>query len=233
VKDKLRALFKVFLTALLFGTQTVMHFGIFISVMIAPLIFYFPVIIDLAESNPDAFRILIGSMIPFYFGISLGQVIVYIGVIIFCVAGIQWIGYHHKKVSLFTKGLYAKVRHPQFLGIIFISLGLTIMVLTSGVGNYIGPFHLNTYLGLPQLIGLWFLQVLGYITIALFEEFNLFKKSSEYQKYKQKVPFLFPIKNPHLIPDALFTVLLVLGICGILFLLPYNYLYIPIGLYQN
>ena len=226
----MRAFFKALLTALLFGTQTVFHYGYFISVMITPLMFYLPALLNLAESKPDAFKIYVLSMVPFYYGLSAGLIIAYIGAIIFCIAGIQWIWYHHKKVSLFTRGFYSKSRHPQFLGIITVTLGLTIMVLTSGVNGYVvGTFNLDTSLGLPQLVGLWLLQVLGYIALALYEERNLFKKHTEYKEYKQQVPFLLPIKNPKRIPETLFTFVLVLGICAILFLLPYNSLHIPMG----
>jgi protein-S-isoprenylcysteine O-methyltransferase Ste14 len=229
IKDKLRTLFKALLTALLFSTQTVFHYGAFISVMITPLLFYLPILVNFAMTGDQRFEIYLLSFVPFYYGISLGQVVSCIGLIVFCIASIQWIWYRYKKANIFTKGIYAKIRHPQFLGIIVLTLGLTIEVLTSGLNGYVTPFNQgghSTHLGLPQLVGLWVLQVSGYVAIALYEERHMSKDFAGYREYKQKVPFLFPVKNPNAIPEALFTFLLIAMICAILFLLPYNLLYV-------
>jgi steroid 5-alpha reductase family enzyme len=114
-------------------------------------------------------------------------------------------------VGLYKTGLYGKVRHPQFTGILIITMGLTVMSSTLG-----GHASL-------QIVGLWLLQVLGYIAIAYYEERALTKKfSEEYKEYKRKVPFLFPIKSPKKIPELLFTLIIVIIICVILWLLPYD-----------
>ena len=81
---------------------------------------------------------------------------------------------------------------------------------------------INVYLN--QRVGLWFLATLGYIFFAWYEERNMSKKFSEFKEYKQKVPFLFPIKNPKIIPDVIFTVIFVLGVCLILLVLPYDFI---------
>ena len=160
-----------------------------------------------------------------FLGISVGGIIFYSGLVVFCVSLIQWFWYRHKKEKFFTKGLYSKVRHPQFLGIILVSLGLTVGLLTI-IDNWglVVPFLRtpNWHLGMNALIGLWFLQVLGYIAFAWVEERSLFKKFPEFKDYKQKVSLLLPIKKPKRIPEVVFTIILVLIVCAILFLLPYR-----------
>jgi hypothetical protein len=83
-------------------------------------------------------------------------------------------------------------------------------------------FLSNLSLGLPELAGLWFLQGIGYVTIALYEERQLSKKFAVFEEYKQSVPLLLPMKNPKKIPEIPFMVFLIFGICVILFLLPYD-----------
>jgi protein-S-isoprenylcysteine O-methyltransferase Ste14 len=222
LRDKLRSIFEAFLTALLFGTQTIFNSGVFISLMIVPLLPYLFVLPTYMRNDPNVIRYEIESM--FYPSLNVGQIILFVGLAIFTVAALQWVWYHHKKVGLFRKGLYSKIRHPQFTGIVIITLGLTIMVLISGVEDLSSPFLGMSILVLPQIVGLWFLQVLGYIGIARYEEWHLSKKFSEYAEYRNRVPFLFPIKNPKRIPETLFTVGLVSLICIILLFLPYDFI---------
>jgi protein-S-isoprenylcysteine O-methyltransferase Ste14 len=233
-KEKIRRLIEILFTVLLFGTQTIFNLGLFISVMITPLLFYLFMIPDVLKTNPIAILIEIAMLYPNNVVLT-GQIIFYIGLIVFVLASLQWIWYRHINAGLFIKGLYSKSRHPQFLGIIVVTLGLTIMELIFRGANYFGPFfHGDPYLGVPQLTELWFLQVLGYIAIAWYEDRHLSKDFSEYKQYKQKVPFLWPIKNPKIIPEVLFTIFVVVGICVILFLLPYDFIrvnsykYIPV-----
>ncbi len=102
---------------------------------------------------------------------------------------------------------------------------MTIKELTVSIGwGLIGvPFQTHSYpVGVLELTGLWFMQVLSYLAIALYEEWKLSKTFSEFKMYTQKVPLLLPIKNPKIMPEILFTVILIVGVCVILFLLPYN-----------
>lgn len=219
---------EILFTFLLFCTQTVFHYGLAISTMLTPLLFYLPVLFDFAVNGDERFTIYILGFVPFYYGVSVGQIVSCIGLAVFFIAAAQWVWYYHKKVSLFTKGLYSKIRHPQFLGIIIVTLGLTMQVLASDLNAYVYPFDKGHHaiVGWPQLVGLWFLQVLGYITIAWYEERQLSKKFSGYKDYKQQVPFLFPIKSPKKIPEILLTVLLVAVICVVVvLLLPYEQYY--------
>jgi protein-S-isoprenylcysteine O-methyltransferase Ste14 len=210
IKQQARRVVEILSTVLLFGTQTILFAGIYISIMTIPLLPYLIALPSTLFYNPLALSDEIGVML-FWKPLIAGRIVALIGVVIFAVASIQWLWYHHKKVGLFTRGLYSKIRHPQFLGIIITSLGLTIMVLT------FDPFPLQ------QLVVLWFLQVLGYTAIAFFEERSLSKKfSGEYEQYRLKVPFIFPVRCPRKVPELLFTLLIFAIICTILVLLPYD-----------
>jgi len=87
----------------------------FLGPMVTPLLFWvlFP---NLQFAPLDLSNIFLG-------GDLLSLLIFYSGTVIFCVSLIEWFWYRHKKERFFSKGLYSKVRHPQFLGIILISLG--------------------------------------------------------------------------------------------------------------
>ena len=87
-----------------------------------------------------------------------------------------------------TSGPYRLVRHPQYLGMIFSTLGLTswsiwILKNTFGVG----------FLNPSQTIGVWLIELFAYILLALVEELFLSKKYGKiFDGYKHKVPFLIP-----------------------------------------
>jgi protein-S-isoprenylcysteine O-methyltransferase Ste14 len=236
LKDKLRTLFEVLLSATPLGAQTIPAVG-FMGLMVIPLLPYL-LTIPFASQAPNPEFVWLE-----FYGIwrldnvhLFGGIIFYVGLTIFCLALFQWIWYRHKNLGLFKGGLYSKTRHPQFLGIIIMTLGLTVKELTVSTGwELIGvPFLTGHFpLGVLELTGLWFMQVLGYVAIALYEERKLSKNFSEFKEYKQKVPLLLPIKNPRIVPEIPFTILFVVGMCVILLLLPYDliraycYTYLP------
>jgi hypothetical protein len=101
--------------------------------------------------------------------------------------------------------------------------GLTIAVLTTfDSWGLVGFGRPGISVGLVELVGLWFLQALGYIAFAAYEERGLSKKYAEFNNYRKNVPLLFPIKSPKRIPEVIFTILLAICICIILLLLPYD-----------
>jgi protein-S-isoprenylcysteine O-methyltransferase Ste14 len=110
-----------------------------------------------------------------------------------------------KKEGLVTSGPYRLIRHPQYLGIILATLGLTswsvwILNNTYGVG----------FLSPSQTIGVWLIELLAYILLALTEELFL---SRNYEKifsdYKSQVPFLIPfLKINRKSLDVLISVLI-------------------------
>jgi len=209
-KQRIRQFLEVLFTALLLGTQTILNAGVAISIMTIPLLPYLFYLPTYLETNPNVVMFEIWVMLISSTFI-VGRIVAFIGVTVLLIAAIQWLWNNHKKVGLFKTGLYGKVRHPQFTGIIITTMGLTVM--SSTLGSF----------GSRQLVGLWLLQVLGYIAIAYFEERSLAKKfSEEYKAYKQKTPFLFPIKSPKKMPELLFTIVIIIIFCIILWLLPYD-----------
>lgn len=232
LRPKLYSFFKALAASLLVGiTQTTPIIG-FYGFMVAPLLIYL-------VRCPTGYQFVFEDVFEIFRidGPRLfGGIIFYLGLVVFCVALLQWFSYRNKNFGLFAIGLYSKIRHPQFLGIIIMTLGLTVKELTISTGwGLMGvPFATTIPVGVTELVGLWFLQVLGYIAFAVIEERGLSKKFGEYEEYRRKVPLLLPIKNPRIIPEILFTVLLIVGLCILLFLVPYDlirvfsYRYIPV-----
>ncbi len=222
MKARITRLLEIIATVLLLGTQTVLNAGVAISIMTLPLL---PLIADyLIRISPSSLEILSFELWTMTVDSTflVGRIIALIGVIVFLVAAGEWFRNHRKKIGLFKTGLYSKMRHPQFTGIVITTLGLTIMTLTNGVSIYLPKTNFFNF-NIPKLVGLWFLQVLGYIVIAEYEDWRLSKKySDEHLEYKHKVPLLYPIKNPKKIPELYFSIIITGIICIILLLLPYD-----------
>lgn len=185
---KIRHAVEAIITALLFSLQYILVAGPFISIMFAPLFVYF---ISLPVFYPHLEREI--HMLFFSKDYMLGRVIVVIGLAIFLSAGIQFL---RKREELVVTGLYSVVRHPQYLGIIVMTLGLSIMCLQLA--------------SQPRILYMWIVQVFGYILLVRYEERHLVKEyGAKYRRYRQKVPFVFPIPCPPKIPETLFTFFLI------------------------
>jgi len=210
VGERVRHLLEGLFAALLFGTQTILNAGIFISIMTIPLLPYLYYILSgqrpLSAIEFELYVMFVSKTF------LVGRIIALIGVVVLLIAAAQLLWSRHKGVGLIKTGAYALVRHPQFTGIIITTVGLTVMVMTNmGYGSPI------------EMAGLWMIQVLGYVAIAKYEDWRLSKKFGDaYLQYKEKVPFLFPIKCPSLIPETLFTILIALLIGAVLMFFPYN-----------
>jgi len=102
-----------------------------------------------------------------------------------------------KRGSLVTSGLYGKVRHPQYLGFIVMTWGISaVLVIWPGF---------PVTIGLPYFLHRWIVISLTYVGLAFLEERYLLKKHpQEYKEYKEKVPFLFPVPHPKKIPQPIF-----------------------------
>jgi len=210
-KEKVRFVFKALITALLFSLQSIVYGGWAISVMAIPLLPYLIGIINeyMRGHNPNLERDVYLMLLAREF--IVGRLIAIVGFAIFLVAAFQFLR-ERKEARLIRTGLYSVVRHPQYLGIIIITIGLNVMVFTL-FGNQLKP------------ICLWLVQVAGYIGLAKYEERHLGKKFSEqFRNYKNAVPFMFPIKCPSKIPETLFTLLIAFIITLIFLIFPFQLL---------
>lgn len=98
-----------------------------------------------------------------------------IGIAIFATALIQLL---KGKGELVTSGLYSVVRHPQYLGIILATLGLTFYEIE---------------VKLISLIA-WIMLIFAYVWLARREESKLQKKyGEEFLAYKRRTPFILPL----------------------------------------
>jgi protein-S-isoprenylcysteine O-methyltransferase Ste14 len=107
-------------------------------------------------------------------------------------------GMFKKKNGLITSGLYGKVRHPQYLGFIVMTWGISAVTAIweiPGISDSTLPYFLHS----------WVVMSLAYVALAFLEEMYLLKKHpQEYKEYKEKVPFLFPVPHPKKIPQPIF-----------------------------
>jgi protein-S-isoprenylcysteine O-methyltransferase Ste14 len=199
-------LLEALITVLLLGTQTILNAGLAISVMSIPLLPYLIYLLK-GQANPEReIQVLFFSR-----AFIVGRVIALIGFVVLLLAAAQLLWSRHKGVELITTGAYSVVRHPQFTGIIVVTVGLTVMVLTNSTAD------------LFQTAGLWLIQILGYIALARYEEWRLTKRFGDgYRQYKQEVPFLFPVKSPSRISETLFTILIAALVCCFLLFFPYD-----------
>ena len=95
----------------------------------------------------------------------------------------------HRK-QLIRTGPYKYIRHPQYLAIIFITFGMTLIVFqTTPVINF-NPFHPYDYI---VIFYTWIGEVLAYIILGKIEDIALESKyGEEYLKYKNTVSSMFP-----------------------------------------
>jgi protein-S-isoprenylcysteine O-methyltransferase Ste14 len=209
-KEKVRHLLEAMLTALLFCTQTILaHFG-FISLMAIPLLPYLTYLL-IGQLSVSAEIEIEVHVYLFASEFIVGRIIAFAGLAVLLIAAAQFLQNRSKGAGLIRAGLYSRVRHPQFMGIITITSGLTVIVLTLVTSNK------------PQIIGLWLIQVLGYIGIARYEETHLLKKFGEsFSQYRRDVPFMFPIRSPRRIPETVFTVLIAVLVCFLFLVFPFN-----------
>jgi len=210
VKEKVRHRLEAVLTALLFGTQSILAHAGTISLMAIPLL---PYLIGLlwGQTNLSG-EIEVGIKVYFFDKMFIvGRIIALTGLIVFLIAVTQFLLNHHKGIGLIRKGLYSHVRHPQFLGIIITTLGLTTITLTWALSNKI------------QTVELWLIQVMGYICIARYEESHLLKRFGEsFSEYQREVPLMFPIRTPRKIPEMIFTILIAILVSFLLLIFPFN-----------
>ncbi len=102
----------------------------------------------------------------------LGGVVMFAGLIIM---GIAWKQIHKANGELVTSGLYRRVRHPQYFGLLLITIGMLIQW--------------------PTIItaAMWPILMLMYYRLARREEREMEARFGErYSAYKQQVPMFRP-----------------------------------------
>ena len=182
--------------------------------MLVPLVPYIVSLLTYPTSqNLDTLRLLLFSE-----KIMFGRTVAFAGLIIFLMACIQFL---RSRGKLVTTGLYSVVRHPQYLGIILMTLGISVMCMQSVRSGHIVILQMRIG-SWPQFWNIeiwhiWLIQVFGYILLARYEEQHLLKEyKEECEKYRQKVPLIFPIPYSTKIPEPLFSMglaLIIIFLC--------------------
>lgn len=98
-----------------------------------------------------------------------------IGLVIFLVSFIFWLINLKRGGGLITNGIYRFVRHPQYLGIILFTLGITIRSLR------------------PISLIAWITLLTGYLILASLEEKSLLEiYGQKYNEYSKRTAFIIP-----------------------------------------
>ncbi|MEM2342162.1 MAG: methyltransferase [Candidatus Bathyarchaeia archaeon] len=98
-----------------------------------------------------------------------------IGLIIFLASFIFWLMNLKRGGGLITSGIYRFVRHPQYLGIILFTLGITIRSLR------------------PISLIAWVTLLIGYLILASLEERSLLEiYGQKYSEYSKRTAFIIP-----------------------------------------
>lgn len=193
---RIRHIIETLVTPFLFAFQYIPGAGPWYGFMIFPLAVY---ISGLLWAYPEFLSAQI-NLLLFSERLMFGRIVAVTGFIIFLIACVQFLRRNEKVV---TTWLYSVIRHPQYFGIVVMTLGISIMSIQYS-GNR------------PEIIYVWLIQVLGYILLAAYEGQNLLKEhEKEYQPYRQNVPFIFPIPHHTKIPEPLFSMVIAL-ITGVL-----------------
>lgn len=107
-----------------------------------------------------------------YFIFPLSTIIIVIGILLIVFG---WKGIHEAKGQIVTTGIYAHVRHPQYLGFLLLTLGMNLEWMT-----------FFTLLLWPVIV------VLYYRLARTEEKYSEDQFGEEYRKYKRSVPMFIP-----------------------------------------
>jgi protein-S-isoprenylcysteine O-methyltransferase Ste14 len=192
IDRKVRHIIQALVSAFLVFFQYIPVSGPWLGPMIFPLAAYvFGFFWSLPESRGDQIYLLLFSP-----RLMFGRIVAIAGFAIFLIAFVQ---FWKERGTLITGGLYSAVRHPQYFGITVMTLGSSIMSLQFAFG------------GRPEPLTVWLIEVFGYVLLAGYEERHLsMEYEKEYQQYRQKVSFIFPVPRLNKIPEPLFSLAIAL-----------------------
>ena len=177
------------------------------GLMTVPLIFF---LIIMGGRFPD-----LPVSLPYLFlgGTILDAVVIVIGFVLLLVSVV--VLWREKTKGLVTHSVYRLARHPQYLGLILFTAGLTsrsvwILLHTFGVG----------WLSIQWTIIVWILMVVAYNCLASIEELHLSKVFTDsWKEYRESVGFIIPspIQLPKSVEIALAIILPVALLYGLIF----------------
>jgi protein-S-isoprenylcysteine O-methyltransferase Ste14 len=152
-------------------------FGIPLTIyVLAPLLGVEPKIFGMYESHLWAYLLSSTGAMSLMTGVYLVMV-VSTGLLLlgFSLLAGGWNKVYHSDGALVTEGLYAKLRHPQYLGLILIIVAFLIMWPT-----------ILTFLLAPFLVG-------RYVLLGREEERELEERfGEEFRHYKERIPGFIP-----------------------------------------
>jgi protein-S-isoprenylcysteine O-methyltransferase Ste14 len=167
--------------------QSLPPLGVWTGLMTLPFVSYLAVIFaNLPTNLPKALSELF-SLFP---ALVSERTFVIVGLLIIAYSAVYL--RVKRKEGLVTGGPYQFVRHPQYLGMIISTLGLTswsvwILSNTFGIG----------FLNQSQTIAVWFIELFAYIFLAYVEELFLSRNYGEaFEDYRSHVPLLILFSGP-------------------------------------
>ena len=189
LREKIYNLLSDKLGYLIFLIQELPSTGIWIGAMTIP---FFLFIVVFVMTFPAS---LIGGIVTFVtiHSFYLERVCIVVGGSLFVYSAY----YLHKRGgnTLVITGPYKYIRHPQYLGLLLMSVGLgswsyVIYAVTYGLTFW--QIYLS---GFFDPIKMWYIEVGLYILVALIEERFLCRKfGKDYKEYQKRTSFMVPIK---------------------------------------
>jgi len=176
--DKIKAIVLNFIAVMIPFFQFVPCASIWFGIMSLPLISYL--------INFLSYPGILLSDFKFFFGYP-GTYVALLGGIIFLISLVYQLT-HWK--GLIQKGPYKYVRHPQYLGIIIMTFGLTMICLNT---SPVFPFIHELSNELTWVVYIWIIEALAYLLLAGIEDLYLKSKyKGNYLEYKNTVAFMIP-----------------------------------------